>query len=188
MVKVYSPHYSGMSGQIGKSGVHMVRKGVWIMREWLKPTNPNTPDQQNVRSDFANAVSNWHGFNAAKKDAYGYYATSGLASGFNVYVGEYRKAPDQAAKDALEPTEFTTTVTSDGTTPVEGAKVTYKAAGSDVVRYQGTSDTNGEAAGALRADNGKTYDLYVEADGYETYYESGLAPADATTDVTLTAL
>ena len=26
MVKVYSPHYSGMSGQIGKSAVHIVRK------------------------------------------------------------------------------------------------------------------------------------------------------------------
>ena len=184
MVKVYSPHYSGMSGQIGKSGVHMVRKGVWIMREWLKPANPNTAEQQSVRSDFAGAVDTWHTFNAAKKSAYGYYG-SGLASGFNVYIGEYRKAADSTAKAALEPTEFTTTVTSDGSTPIEGATVVYKSTGSTVERYKGTTDSNGEAKGALRADGRKSYDLYVTADGYEPYFESGLSPAQATKTITM---
>jgi len=187
MVKVYSPHYSGMSGQIGKSGVHMVRKGVWIMREWLKPANPNTTAQQEVRTDFAEAVSKWHTFNAAKKAAYGYYATSGLASGFNVFIGEYRKAADATAKNALEPTEFTVTVTSDGTTPVEGATVKFTDTGSTVERYKGESDSNGEASGALRADGNKAYDLYITADGYEPYVETGLTPAEATKTVTLTA-
>jgi len=188
MVKVYSPHYSGMSGQIGKSGVHMVRKGVWIMREWLKPANPNTADQQAVRSDFASAVDKWHTFNAAKKQCWGYYAKGSLASGFNVFIGAWREAPDSAAKNALEPTEFTTTVTSDGTTPIEGAKVVYKDIGSSVVRFEGKSDVNGEASGALRADGNKTYDLYITADGYEPYFESGLTPSQATKTVTLTAI
>jgi len=188
MVKVYSPHYSGMSGQIGKSAVHMVRKGVWIMREWLKPTNPQTPDQQSVRNDFAAGVDRWHTFNAKQKTCYGYYAKGSLASGFNVFMGEWRLAADQTAKDALTPTEFTTTVTSDGTTPVEGATVVYKDVGATVERYKGKSDANGEASGALRADGSKTYDLYITADGYEPYFESGLSPAQATKTVTLTAL
>lgn len=188
MVKVYSPHYSGMSGQIGKSAVHMVRKGVWVMREWLKPANPNTPDQQTVRNDFAAGVDRWHTFNASQKACYGYYAKGGLASGFNVFMGAWRLAPDQTAKDALTPTEFTTTVTSDGTTPVEGAVVIYKDVGATVERYKGKSDANGEASGALRADGSKTYDLYITADGYEPYFESGLSPAQATKTVTLTAV
>jgi len=77
------------------------------------------------------------------------------------------------------------TVTSDGTTPIQGAKVVFKDE-STVVRYDSVSDSNGEAKGALRADGGKTYDLYITADGYESYFEAGLTPADATKTVTLT--
>ena len=188
MVKVYSPHYSGMSGQIGKSAVHMVRKGVWIMREWLKPANPNTANQQAVRNDFAAGVDRWHTFNALQKACYGYYAKGTLASGFNVFIGAWRLAPDAASKDALTPTEFTTTVTSDGTTPIEGAKVVFKDTGSTVVRYDGLTDANGQAKGALRADGNKKYDLYITADGYEPYFEAGLTPAEATKTVTLTSI
>jgi len=56
-----------------------------------------------------------------------------------------------------------------------------------VERYKGESDSNGEASGALRADGNKTYDLYITADGYEPYTETGLTPSDATKTVTLTA-
>ncbi|RLF44827.1 MAG: hypothetical protein DRN17_03770, partial [Thermoplasmata archaeon] len=112
---------------------------------------------------------------------------SGLASGFNVFIGEYRKAADATAKNALEPTEFTVTVTSDGSTPVEGATVKFTDTGSTVERYKGESDSNGEASGALRADGNKTYDLYITADGYEPYVETGVTPAEATKTVTLTA-
>ena len=132
-------------------------------------------------------TNTWHTFNAAKKSAYGYYG-SGLASGFNVYIGEYRKAADSTAKAALEPTEFTTTVTSDESTPIEGATVAYRLTGSTVERYKGTTDSNGEASGALRADGGKSYDLYVTVDGYETYFEEGLAPAPATKTITMTTV
>ena len=123
-----------------------------------------------------------------RKDCIRLLRLSGLASVFNVYIGEYRKAADSTAKAALEPTEFTTTVTSDGSTPTEGATVVYKDVGATVERYKGKSDANGEASGALRADGSKTYDLYITADGYEPYFESGLSAAQATKTVTLTAL
>ena len=90
-----------------------------------------------------------------RRHANGYYAKGTLASGFNVFIGAWRLAPDATAKDALTPTEFTTTVTSDGTTPIEGAKVVFKDTGSTVVRCDGVTDVNGEAKGALRADGGK---------------------------------
>ena len=123
-----------------------------------------------------------------RKDCIRLLRLSGLASVFNVYIGEYRKAVDSTAKAALEPTEFTTTVTSDGSTPIEGATVVYKSTDSTVERYKGTTDSNGEVKGALRANGGKSYDLYVTADGYETYFEEGLTPAQATKTVTLTAV
>ena len=84
-----------------------------------------------------------------RKDCIRLLRLSGLASVFNVYIGEYRKAADSTAKAALEPTEFTTTVTSDGSTPIEGATVVYRLTGSTVERYKGTTDSNGEASGAL---------------------------------------
>ncbi|MCD6441112.1 MAG: hypothetical protein J7L86_04935 [Candidatus Marinimicrobia bacterium] len=64
----------------------------------------------------------------------------------------------------------------------------YKSTDSTVERYKGTTDSNGEVKGALRADGGKSYDLYVTADGYETYFEEGLTPAQATKTITMTAV
>ncbi len=55
-------------------------------------------------------------------------------------------------------------------------------------RYKGTTDSNGGAKGVLHADGGTSYHLYVTADGYEPYFESGFSPAQATKTVTLTAL
>ena len=130
------------------------------MREWLKLSNPNTANQQAYIQCIAEAC-------------YGYYA---------------KVSSHASSKDALTPTEFTTTVTSDGTTPVEGVKVVFKNTGSTVVRYDGLTDTNGQAKGALRADGGKKYDLYITVDGYEPYFEADLTPAEATKTVTLTAI
>jgi len=171
-----------VSSAYGKEG------SIWIMREWLKPSNPNTANQQSVRNDFAAGVDRWHTFNALQKACYGYYAKGSLASGFNVFIGAWRLASDAASKDVLTLTEFTTTVTSDGSTTIEGATVVYKSTGSTVERYKGTTDSNGEASGVLRADGGKSYDLYITADGYEPYFESGLSAAQATKTVTLTAV
>ena len=182
MVKCYSPHYSGMSGTAGKSGVHMVRRGVWIMREYLIPHNPQTVQQVIVRDDFAAAVTAWHTFDATQKACYDYYAAGMLASGYNIYVGAYRLAADAGAKTALEPTAFTTTV-QEADSPsdlIENAIVTIYETGSSVVRFRGYTDASGEVTGALRADGSKTYDIKAEATGYTDEWLYGKTPTDAT--------
>ena len=79
-------------------------------------------------------------------------------------------------QECLIPTEFTTTVTSDGTTPIEGANVVFNDTGSTDVRYDGVTDANGQVEGALRTDGGKKYNFYITADGYEPYFEAGPTP------------
>ena len=189
MVKCYSPHYSGMSGTAGKSGVHMVRRGVWIMREYLIPHNPKTVHQTTVRNDFAAGVTAWHAFSAVDKNCYGYFAAGMLASGYNIYIGQYRKA-EAADKAALAPTDvaFEVWAAGDPTTDIEDAIVTCYETGSSVVRYRGYTDADGEVAFALRADNSRTYDRKTEKDGYVTDWVYGQTPTELDgANVTLTA-
>lgn len=46
-------------GQIGKSLVYFGWKGLNVVRTWVKPANPNAPDQQVQRGIFADAVAMW---------------------------------------------------------------------------------------------------------------------------------
>lgn len=53
MAKVTGPLYSlSASGTIGKAMVHFGWKGINVVREWLKPTNPKTANQGDVRIVF----------------------------------------------------------------------------------------------------------------------------------------
>lgn len=53
MAKVTGPLYSiSATGTIGKAMVHFVWKGISVVREWLKPSNPKLPDQGDVRIVF----------------------------------------------------------------------------------------------------------------------------------------
>lgn len=53
MAKVTGPLYSmSASGTIGKAMVHFVWKGISVVREWLKPGNPQTANQGDVRIVF----------------------------------------------------------------------------------------------------------------------------------------
>lgn len=50
MAKVTGPLFSlSASGQIGKAMVHFPWKGLSVVRQWLKPKNPENPDQGDVR-------------------------------------------------------------------------------------------------------------------------------------------
>jgi len=50
MAKVYGPLYSlGASGKIGDAMVHFKWKGLAVVRQWLKPANPQTEDQGDMR-------------------------------------------------------------------------------------------------------------------------------------------
>jgi len=168
-----------MSGTAGKSGVHMVRRGVWIMREYLIPHNPKTVHQTTVRNDFAAGVDAWHAFEAVDKNCWGYYAAGMLASGYNIYIGEYRKAAP-ADKAALAPVDvaFEVWIDESPTEDAEDAIVTVYETGSSVVRFRGYTDADGEIAFALRSDGSKTYDRKVELAGYDDDWVYGQTPAE----------
>lgn len=161
----------------------MVRRGVWIMREYLIPHNPQTVHQTLVRDDFAAGVVAWHAFEAVDKNCYGYYAAGMLASGYNIFIGQYRQA---AADDkaALAPTDVAFNVWEWGapTKASVDAIVTIFETGSSVVRFRGYTDEDGEIAFALRADNSRTYDRKVEKDGWVTDWIYGKTPSELDAD------
>lgn len=92
MVKVHNVFGDVYSGKVGKAGVFATWKGRQYRRSWVKPANPKTPAQKNIRQNFTNAVDAWHDFNAVQKTVYGYLATPEQISGFNLWVRRYQKA------------------------------------------------------------------------------------------------
>jgi|WetSurMetagenome_2_1015567.scaffolds.fasta_scaffold1306768_1 hypothetical protein len=92
MAKVVSPLFSFEArGQIGKALVYSVWKGISYVRKYVVPQNPNTVNQQTIRSYFTNAVNAYQAENATTKTAWDTYAAelSDPQSGFNAYVGKY---------------------------------------------------------------------------------------------------
>ncbi|MCX7919490.1 MAG: DUF6266 family protein [bacterium] len=92
MAKVTSPLFSfDARGQIGKALVYAVWKGINYVRRYVVPQNPNTVDQQTIRSYFTTAVNAYQAENATTKSAWETYAgnLSRPQSGFNAYVGKY---------------------------------------------------------------------------------------------------
>jgi len=96
MAKVTMPFMGiNASGQLGKSVVHFNWKGIHAVRSHVIPANPNTLDQQTVRTDFTNQVNAWHDAEmlAADKAAWNRFAgiTKRASSGFNEMVSYFRK-------------------------------------------------------------------------------------------------
>lgn len=95
MPVVVSPLFSMQArGTLGATLVYMRRSGADIVRIWVKPENPNTVNQQTIRSFFSNAVTAWQAESAQTKAAWDAYATEmGVPAtyGFNYYVGSYVK-------------------------------------------------------------------------------------------------
>jgi hypothetical protein len=83
------------SGQLGKSIVHFNWKGIHAVRSHVIPANPNSADQQTVRTDFTDQVNAWHNADmlAADKEAWNRFAgvSKRAASGFNEMVSYFRK-------------------------------------------------------------------------------------------------
>jgi len=159
------------------------------MREYLVPHNPKTVHQTTVRNDFAAGVTAWHTFDAVYKDCYGYFAAGMLASGYNMYIGEYRKAATED-KAALTPTDvgFNVGMEGEATDVLEDAIVTCYETGSSVQRFRGYTDADGDIAFALRADGSRTYDRKVEKDGYTDDWVYGQTPTELNAaDVTMVA-
>ncbi len=83
------------SGQLAKSLVYFNWKGINAVRSHAIPSNPNTDDQQEVRTDFTAQVNAWHhaDMSATDKEAWNRYAgvSKRAASGFNEFVSYFRK-------------------------------------------------------------------------------------------------
>lgn len=88
MAKVKAPLLSlGASGKIAGTLVATTWKGIKVMREYVKPANPNTAAQVTQRGIFTDAVAAWRNYitNAAQRTAWDKKALSAPnpQSGFN---------------------------------------------------------------------------------------------------------
>jgi len=95
MALVKAPFWGlGASGSIGNSIVFYKRKGQQCVREKVIPANPNTLAQQTERTQFNEAVSQWHNVKliAVDKTAWNKRASTigGGQSGFNQIVANVR--------------------------------------------------------------------------------------------------
>lgn len=93
MAKVTGPLMSlTASGKLGKSIVFMTWRGIQDVRKWIKPANPKTTDQMNVRNDFTGAVNKYHQLDGTDMEALRKRTEGKPYTGFNLWVGWVRKA------------------------------------------------------------------------------------------------
>jgi len=90
MVKVTNDFGDRYSGKVGESGVFATIYGIQYRRRYVKPSNPNTPAQQRVRTSFTNAVDKWHAFNALQAQAYTPMASGMKMSGYNLFISRWQ--------------------------------------------------------------------------------------------------
>ena len=87
MAKVTGPLMSiDARGKLADSIVFMGWKGLNTVRQWVKPSNPNTPAQQAIRADFSTAVTKQKTLIAPDKAAWNNRASGQPLSGFNMFV------------------------------------------------------------------------------------------------------
>lgn len=91
MVKVSNIFGDEYSGAVGQAGVFAKWKGIQYRRKYAIPANPNTSKQVSVRTDFKNAVAEWHAYNSLQSAAFGYLAAGKGMSGFNLLVRRWQK-------------------------------------------------------------------------------------------------
>jgi len=117
MVKVTNIFGDEYSGAVGQAGVFAKWKGIQYRRKWAKPANPNTSKQQAVRTDFTNAVNEWHNLNNMQQNAFNNLAAGKGESGFNLLVQRWQKN-----------TDTTRTVRPSYGMKIVGSVLTYQAA------------------------------------------------------------
>jgi hypothetical protein len=91
MAKVTGPLFSlDARNAIGKAIVYSYWRGVNYVRARVIPKNPNSEDQQAVRSLITDASQAWYNedspIDTAYKAAYGVYAEGQPFSGFNAFI------------------------------------------------------------------------------------------------------
>lgn len=96
MAKVTAPLLSfAASGQLGKSIVFSIWKGIATARQFVVPSNPNTADQQAQRTLMTDTVNAWRrpALTAALRAAWDALASSKALpmSGFNIFTSNLVK-------------------------------------------------------------------------------------------------
>jgi hypothetical protein len=93
MAKVVGPLFSvDASGKLADSIVFMKWRGINTVRQYARPSNPNTADQQAVRTAFQDTVEDYQGLAGADKAAWILRAQGLPKSGFNLLMGLSIKA------------------------------------------------------------------------------------------------
>ena len=78
-----------LSGRLGDA-VYCIRpEGTAYVRKWVKPKDPQTPDQLEQRSRFGAAVEAWRKLPDADKKRYRDRAARMKRTGYHLFVSEY---------------------------------------------------------------------------------------------------
>ena len=94
MALVKAPLFSlDARGQLGKTLVYAIWKGLNYCRSYVIPTNPETAAQMTIRGYFTDAVAAYQAETQATRDAWNaaIKALGWAMTGFNYYVAEYIK-------------------------------------------------------------------------------------------------
>lgn len=85
--RVSGPLFSlSASGTVGKAFTFGTWKGIPYVREWFRPSNPNSALQQNVRKAMSLAVQLWQDMHISVKESYDAGASGKGYSGFNLMM------------------------------------------------------------------------------------------------------
>ena len=91
-----NPVFTSLSGHCGDIVFYM-RRGTQCARSYIIPPNPNTPEQKNNRSRFAEAVRSWQQLTGEEKTRFTgiirkrFYDQYKRMSAYNIYISEYMK-------------------------------------------------------------------------------------------------
>lgn len=92
---LYYGYYIGMAarGTIGKKYVYQVVNNRQWKRRWVKPKDPKTPGQLNMRFLFACAVAAWHDLTDPEKLSWkDVNQGTKIYSGYNAFLSSYIKS------------------------------------------------------------------------------------------------
>lgn len=116
MARVTGPLFSiSAKGTIGKAFTFSTWKGIAYVREWFKPANPQTAEQQNNRKALKLLVEYWQGLSGSDQDDWNDFAKQFQYSGFNSFVKRGMLAYSDQLGSSTEPLDCSYS----GTVPTE---------------------------------------------------------------------
>jgi len=177
-------------GSIGKAVTASKWKGRNYLKQYFKPSNPNTIKQQETRTWFKDAVGFWQDFAACDKGAYRWYERyrKKMISAYNAMIGSYVSILKSGQPYMIPPGEAVS-AESDAVPPVEieGAKVVVKKAGQTTVYYLEYTDELGYTQSSVTVED-NPYDLFITAAGFEDYNVNNIAASVVCTTHTMVTI